>query len=322
VKTAATKSTPASDKAGSPRALSSSEQITRSLVDQVGVVASSCGASAVFVAVDALAGTMIRLPEELEQTVYYLTKSPDESAALEADNRRVIRVPNVSLTRMGQVKIAVLLALSRGLLRRGDTIVCLSGVVGSGALDTFVVVEVGREFEMFTAPNSGLSVGQHVLPEVLERVVDIAAELGSEGREGKPVGALFVIGDTGRVLSLSRQLILNPFQGYPEERRNVLDPALEETVKEFAGIDGAFVVRGDGVIESAGAFLRMASSDEESKLPQGLGARHHAAAGITAVSGAVAITVSESTGTVTIFQNGRIITDIEKPRASSGKRLS
>ena len=47
-------------------------------------------------------------------------------------------------------------------------------------------------------------------------------------------------------------------------------------------------------------------------LPQGLGARHHAAAGITAVTEAIAITVSESTGTVTIFRHGLIVTEIEK----------
>ena len=26
----------------------------------------------------------------------------------------------------------------------------------------------------------------------------------------------------------------------------ILDPALEETIKEFSAIDGAFVIRGDG----------------------------------------------------------------------------
>jgi hypothetical protein len=34
----------------------------------------------------------------------------------------------------------------------------------------------------------------------------------------------------------------------------------------------------------------------------------------------VAVTVSESTGTVTIFRGGRTVTDIEKPRQGSGRR--
>jgi DNA integrity scanning protein DisA with diadenylate cyclase activity len=120
-------------------------------------------------------------------------------------------------------------------------------------------------------------------------------------------------------LSLSKQLILNPFRGYPDEERNILDPSLEETIKELSVIDGAFLIRGDGVVESAGVYLRAFNHDEY-PLPQGLGARHHAAAAITAVSEAVAITVSESTGTVTIFRNGQIITEVEKPRSAGMAR--
>ncbi|MBW2648848.1 MAG: DNA integrity scanning protein DisA nucleotide-binding domain protein, partial [Deltaproteobacteria bacterium] len=43
-----------------------------------------------------------------------------------------------------------------------------------------------------------------------------------------------------------------------------------------------------------------------------LGSRHIAAAGITSVTGAIAIAISESTGTVRIFKKGKIFVDIEK----------
>jgi DNA integrity scanning protein DisA with diadenylate cyclase activity len=99
---------------------------------------------------------------------------------------------------------------------------------------------------------------------------------------------------------MSRQLILNPFRGHPEEERNIMDRGLEETIKELATIDGAFVVRGDGVVESCGVLLKTAGQ-EEFQLPQGLGARHHAAAGITSVTRATAVTVSESTGNVMAY---------------------
>ena len=137
---------------------------------------------------------------------------------------------------------------------------------------------------------------------------------GSHFCYGKPVGAMFIIGDSERVQTLSRQLIINPFRGYEEHERNVLDPALEETVKELSALDGAFIVRGDGVIETCGAYLRVAGPDVY-ELPHGLGTRHHAAAGITAVTDSLAVTVSESTGTVTIFRNGTIVTEIEKLRS-------
>ncbi|MFQ5852224.1 MAG: DNA integrity scanning protein DisA nucleotide-binding domain protein [Candidatus Binatia bacterium] len=306
------------DKPVVPEGLASSSagQITSGLIQHIGRIAEDCGANAILVYVDALSQTQLRLPQNLTQRVYYVTKTPHERKEHTREGHKIIQVPNVALTRMGQVKIAVLLGLSRGLLNRDDIIVFLSGLSGSGSLDTIIVIDVGREFEMFLAPHGGEEMAPHILPEVLERVIDIAAELGSEGREGKPIGALFVIGDVGHVLRLSRQLILNPFRGYPEEERNILDPALEETVKELATIDGAFIIRGNGIIESAGAYVKTTGQDQF-KLPQGLGVRHHAAAAITTVSEAVAVTVSESTGTVTIFRNGRIITEIEKPRSTS-----
>ena len=109
--------------------------------------------------------------------------------------------------------------------------------------------------------------------------------MNSASRAAKdvPVGTLFVIGDSDQVLTQSHQLVINPFHGYPENERNILDPRLEETIKEFSAIDGAFVIRGDGVILAAGAYLAPRSKLDE-KLPQGLGTRHEAAAGITAMT--------------------------------------
>ncbi len=291
----------------------SAQGITSALLDHVGAIAESCGAEAIFVYVDALAGGPLAVPEPLKSKVYYVTRTVEEGRAQEGRGTKFLRVPNVPLTRLGQVKIAIFLAMSRGLVKPGDKIVFLSGMAASGDLDTLIVIEVGREYEMFSTSNGDQPVPAHILPEVIDRVVELASELGKEGREGKPAGALFVIGDSAKVLPLTRQLILNPFKGYPEEERNILDSGLEETVKELASIDGAFIIRGDGVIESCGTYLKTASQDDF-ELPRGLGARHHAAAAITAVTDSISVTVSESTGTVTIFRAGRIITEIEKPR--------
>ena len=71
-------------------------------------------------------------------------------------------------------------------------------------------------------------------------------------------------------------------------------------------------------METCGAYLRTASQ-EEFELPRGLGARHHAAAAITAVTDSIAVTVSASTGSITIFRRGRIITEIQKPRSTGDK---
>jgi DNA integrity scanning protein DisA with diadenylate cyclase activity len=292
--------------------------ITSSLVRHVSDIVRSCDAAALFVYVDALEGHRLALDPSLKTKVYCITKTaPDETCAPDVC-AQCLRVPDVPLTRMGRVKIAVFLALSRGLVKHGDRIVFLTGLAANKTLDTIIVTEIGRESEIFTSGSDLTETLPNILPEVIERVIDIATELGNEGREGKPVGALFVVGDTDHVIPLTRQLLLNPFKGYSPQERNILDYSLEETVKELATLDGAFILRGDGVIETCGSYIKVASQ-EEFELPRGLGARHHSAAAITAVTDSLAVTVSESTGSVTIFRGARIITDVQKPRSTGHK---
>jgi diadenylate cyclase len=62
---------------------------------------------------------------------------------------------------------------------------------------------------------------------------------------------------------------------------------------------------------TAGTHLNAAVGGKD--FPEGLGGRHIAAAGITNVTGAIALVVSESTGTVRVFKNGKIFVGIEKP---------
>jgi diadenylate cyclase len=112
-------------------------------------------------------------------------------------------------------------------------------------------------------------------------------------------------------LQLSRQMIMNPFSGYPEDERNILNPDLEETIKEFSAIDGAFIIKGSGVIVTAGRHLSAALESKD--FPPGLGSRHIAAAGITNVTKAVAMVISESSGNVSVFKNGKLFVTIEKP---------
>ena len=172
-----------------------------------------------------------------------------------------------------------------------------------------MVVDVEREFQSGLIPQNGL-LPSGVKPEVIERVIGIATELGVEGREGAPVGTLFVIGDTNAIRHYTKPLILNPFYGYKEEDRNILNPFMDETIKELSLIDGAFVLRGDGVIESAGTMIY--ASGFYHQLPGGLGTRHTSAAAISMAVDCVAITVSSSSGQVTLFRKGEMIPLIEK----------
>ncbi len=220
-----------------------------------------------------------------------------------------INIPQVNLTRMGEVKVAVTKGIASGLLSKGDKVVCLTGLPKLGYIDTVLLIDVGREFEILTSDFIS-GVFDTAFPEVFEAVLNIALELGAQGREGRPVGTIFVLGDHDRVLQFSRQMIINPFKGYTEEERNVLNPALKETIKEFSALDGAFIIKDNGVLVSAGTYLNAALEGKE--FPKGLGSRHIAAAGVTGATNAISIVVSETAGTVRIFKKGKVFVSIEK----------
>jgi diadenylate cyclase len=221
-----------------------------------------------------------------------------------------IQVRSYSPDRLAQLRSAMLVALTRGLIEFDDRVCCLGGVSGSNQFDTLVVVEVEREFQALLTARQADLLPDDVKPEVLERVIAVATELAVEGREGRPVGCLFVVGDTSNVEKMTKPLVLNPFYGYKEEDRNILNPFMGETVKEFSSIDGAFIIRGDGVVVSAGSLLQAA--DYEHSLPSGLGSRHAAAAAISAAAKCISITVSSSTGQVSLFRHGVMLPLTEK----------
>ena len=212
-----------------------------------------------------------------------------------------IQVRSFSNQRMAQLRSAVLVGLTRGFITFSDRVCCVGGMAGSTQFDTIVVVDVEKEFQTLLTGHQDL-LPEDVKPEVLERVIGVATELAVEGREGRPVGCLFVVGDSAKIERSTKPLVLNPFYGYKEEDRNILNPFMDETIKEFSSIDGAFIIRGDGVVEAAGSLIQVADSTHT--LPSGLGSRHAAAAAISLAADCIAIVVSSSTGQVNLFRRG------------------
>jgi diadenylate cyclase len=141
----------------------------------------------------------------------------------------------------------------------------------------------------------------------LEHVILLAAELAREGREGRKIGTLFVVGDTETVLARSRPLLLDPLYGHPREMLHVERPDFRESVKELAQLDGAFLVEEDGTFVSAGRFIDVELAPENF-LP-GLGTRHAAAASITGQTRAIAVVVSTSS-VVRVFAEGELRAEI------------
>lgn len=247
-----------------------------------------------------------------EKQVDLILAIRDESSFQDATSvfKKVLRIPDVPLGRINQIKMAIIQALSKGLVQKGDKWVCLSGIPQTKVLDNLLILEFGKEFEIISSSDLPV-ISEIVRPEVFETVLNLALGISIERKEGrKSVGTIFVLGKHEEVLKFSHPMVINPFQGYPEGERNILDYRLKETVKEFSSIDGAFIFREDGVILAAGRHLD--ASGENIEIPLGLGSRHRAAAGITSLTDALAIVISEETGGVRIFHHGKIFMEIEK----------
>jgi DNA integrity scanning protein DisA with diadenylate cyclase activity/mannitol/fructose-specific phosphotransferase system IIA component (Ntr-type) len=232
-----------------------------------------------------------------------------EAATEREEIDAVLPIRSFSNQRFSQLRSAVLIGLTRGVFTSGDRLCCVGGMPQSNQFDSITVVDIDREFDTVLTTKADM-LPASVKPEVIERVLAIATELGVEGREGHPVGCLFALGNAEKILEHSKPLILNPFFGYKDEDRNILNPFMDETVKELSSIDGAFIIRGDGVLMAAGTLLHAPEYSHE--LPSGLGTRHAAAAAITQVVDCLCIVVSGSSGQVTLFRKGKMLPLIEK----------
>ncbi|MDR1437586.1 MAG: diadenylate cyclase [Puniceicoccales bacterium] len=221
----------------------------------------------------------------------------------------MLSIANYSEMRLMQMHSAILLALNRRLISRDEKICCVGSGSESNRFDCLLVMDVAVKYKSLFNTRRGL-VPKDVKPEVFERIVAIAHEIALEGREGKPLGAMFILGSHGKIKNHYRSLILNPFQGYPRQERNVLNPFIDETIKEFASLDGAFIVDGDGVLEAAGTMVTV--TNQGIVLPGGFGTRHMSAAAISKATDSIAVVVSQSTNQVTIFRNGQMLPLSEK----------
>ncbi len=287
------------------------KSINKTIVEHGVKIAHEIKANALLVCVDVINDLTLIIDEMKKDIGFIIVSREDEEISEEMKkNAQVLYIPNVNLTRVGKIKIAIAKGIVLGILKRGDKVVCLSGVPKFGYTDSIFVIDVGKEFEILTSDFIS-DVLENVRPEVFNVVLNIALELAAQGRESRKVGTIFILGDDEKVMQLSRQMIINPFSGYSEDQLNILNPELEETIKELSAIDGAFVVKENGVLVTAGRHLSAALDSKD--FPPGLGSRHIAAAGITSLTKAVAIVISESSGNVTVFKNGKLFVTIEKP---------
>lgn len=236
------------------------------------------------------------------------THLPDVQQAAIDDGATLVPLLHEPQTRHVQVSQAVLEAIADDLLQTGGRVVVLYAGFERDNVDTISVINLSEHLTKLTSRDLQRLETQVPLP-TLRRVVDLAVEIGREGREGKPVGTLFVVGHHRKVLDMSHEQVHDPFRGYQKKERMIANARVRESIKELAQIDGAFIIASDGCVMAAGRFLDAPAA--EITLSKGLGARHWAAAAITKATKAVAIAVSESNGTVRLFRDGVVVLRIE-----------
>jgi len=249
----------------------------------------------------------------LKKKLVYAVSEDRLAQSLRRQGYVCVTVPPYDYSRVEKVKVALVAAMTANVLADGENVLCLTGRTGARMPDTLIRLQIGRGFEEKAAIDT-IGLGAEFNPQVVEALVSLAMAIGHEGFEGHPIGTIFVLGDSTAVMEHSKQLTINPFQGMSEADRNVLDPNIREALKNFAVLDGAFVIREDGVVLAAGRYLQVgAAADRKGvELPLGLGARHAAAAAITVATHAISISVSQSSGTVRVFKDGESVLELQQ----------
>ncbi|MGB3212531.1 MAG: diadenylate cyclase [Desulforhopalus sp.] len=218
----------------------------------------------------------------------------------------VISLPGQDLSRSDQFQLGLLIAVLYDMVDYDETVLCMTGLVGSLRLDNLLITNLLRDNKWFQKHTYEKIPKKILRSQEFIRLLDIALRLASQGREGKKIGTIFVLGDYRRYDKYLNQLVLNPFEGHPRKNRNIHDNDFFETIREFAALDGAFIVDNDGVVEKVGTYLNP-PGNKKAQMLKGFGARHAAAASLTAATEALTIAVSESSSSVVVFYGGSAI---------------
>ena len=210
--------------------------------------------------------------------------------------KKLSKSPLCGIDVLDQAKELLIAAWGEGVLTLDDKVLCII----STDIEAMVVFDV-KDIGITSIKDK---VKDRIKIKVLEAAFNIATQISREGREGKPAGALLVLGDAENVLKNSRELIINPFEGHNKNGRNILKSKNVATIKEFALLDGALIIDNEGYAVAAGRYIVGVSWDLY--LQGGLGGRHLAGASISKTTKAISIVVS-STGTIRAFKDGEEI---------------
>jgi DNA integrity scanning protein DisA with diadenylate cyclase activity len=271
-------------------------------------VANAVGADIVICGTET--GAFYRRVAELEAVERVIAATPDAETyeRLVRESVDALRLPARVADKHRQARHIVSIALNMGRLEAGNLIVVALGRGLCRNGDLILVTDVDADEEDIALAEL-VKLTNGIRPNVLEAALHLACRIATVSQGGRHVGALLTIGDSDKVLEGARQLVLNPLHGHADSDRMLPNPETHEMLVELAKLDGAFVVRGDGLVRTAGTFL--AASGADLQVPKGLGSRHVAAAAVTARTRACAIAISATDGHVRVFSGGQIVLQMD-----------
>ncbi|MDX1746302.1 MAG: diadenylate cyclase domain-containing protein, partial [Halobacteriales archaeon] len=136
-------------------------------------------------------------------------------------------------------------AMSADLIDDGDVVTCGLKTF-AGELDS--VIRVRADESSLSSGIYELFVNSRAEASVIRDVLAVVIELGKKGQKGEPVGALFVVGDAGKVMNKSRPLSYNPLE---KSHVQVGDSIVNVILNELSRLVGAFVISEEGKIVTA-----------------------------------------------------------------------
>lgn len=248
------------------------------------------------------------------EVIVWLSRGPDDGSWSPGKSDMRVQLPDAELDRMDQINMGLLFAVMSDFVGPDESIICLTGLAGSQRLDNLLITNPRRDTQWFRRQRFKSTDGKSEMlaSRSFGRLIELALRFAKEGREGKPIGTILVLGDVKELEPYLKQLIINPCRGHSKKLRNIYNPDFIESMRELAALDGAFIITRGGVVERAAVYID-APLSRRIKLRPGLGARHAAGAALSDRAECVVIVISESSGKVTVFHKGTPILELERP---------
>lgn len=242
-----------------------------------------------------------------EKIIWLTTQHQAENVDREATDQ-IITLELDSVRGSAIRSMGILFACLRGIITPEEKILCLYSSIANRELDSITMTSPMDRLRIIRKLGMDI-IGRLFAPEVFTRLIYILTRFAKEGREGKPIGTIFILGEPKDMAPYLKEMILNPCQGHPEQLRNVFNNSFFETFRELSALDGAFVINRQGIVESAGMYI--SAPKKSTQVRPGLGARHRAAAALTEHVDCITMVLSESSGNISIFHAGKALFEIE-----------